>query len=229
MGLDAVELVIEIEERFGITLRQDEAARIVTVEDLTNLILARIAARDSSGCATRSAFYALRKQVRELLRSESLRIRPKNRIADIVPAAKRRALWRLLREQLGAEPPDLVRPAVLNRLLWACAIVLLIVGLLPARVDPLILPLSLAIAGLTYLALLRLTVPFCVVPPATLATFADASRRIAGVTVALNVPGGVDSQEWVPEVVCDILAEQLGIEKATIQPRSRLVQDLGMD
>ena len=39
MGLDGVELVMEVEDRFGITIRNDEAVGIVTVSDLLTLII----------------------------------------------------------------------------------------------------------------------------------------------------------------------------------------------
>ncbi len=79
MGLAAVELLMEIEEAFDISIPDDRASRMRTVGDLYELILEMTAdtTLESNTCLTAAAFYELRRHVRSLgcLDSEILRKR----------------------------------------------------------------------------------------------------------------------------------------------------------
>jgi hypothetical protein len=52
MGLDTIGIVMAVEDRFEINIRDDEAAEILMVGDLTRLVLSRIAARERHVCPT---------------------------------------------------------------------------------------------------------------------------------------------------------------------------------
>lgn len=226
MGLETVELVLEVEERFGITIPDDEAAAVETVDDLTRLVLSRVAAGRLSPCPTFRAFMLLRSDIRSVLPEAALRARPRQRIADVVPRHKRRALWGLLRRRIGT-PPDLQRPVWLRNILLAAASVLGLIGLAPAAIDTAILPLSIFVAVIVLFFLYLATRPFCWVPPAKMATFGDAARLIAGTKVAM-APGIAEKPEsLIREEVRDIIAHALGVNRDKVVPRARFVSDLG--
>ncbi len=132
MGLDGIELVMDVEDRFGISIRDDEAERIVTVGDLTQLVLSRIAARERHVCPTLRSFLMLRADVRQLMADGALRIRPHQRIVDVIPNHHRRAFWQSLEQRLGTAPPSLQRPAIVRKAIWLIASVLFILALAPA-------------------------------------------------------------------------------------------------
>ena len=50
MGLDAVELVMAVEEKFGISITDEEATKAVTVGDLKHLVRTKLDVADADGC-----------------------------------------------------------------------------------------------------------------------------------------------------------------------------------
>jgi len=56
MGLDVVELMMEVEDRFKVTLRDSECSRVRTVGDLAALVVASLPRTPSSACPTARRF-----------------------------------------------------------------------------------------------------------------------------------------------------------------------------
>ena len=110
MGLDGVELVMEVEEHFGITIQETTAERIRTVGDLIALIHNRLTRSRESHCANLAAFLTLRSVVRQVTGNDALRFRPSYRIENTLTPRQRRVLWKRLAEILGAVPRRLRRP-----------------------------------------------------------------------------------------------------------------------
>ncbi len=80
MGLDAVELVMGVEDHFGISIQNSEAERVRSVGDLIALIQSRIDAAQAATCPTLSSFLQLRSCVREIANDDELRIRTGTRV-----------------------------------------------------------------------------------------------------------------------------------------------------
>ncbi len=102
MGLDAVSIIMEAEERFGVTIEDREAERLRTPGMLVDLILARGVAVGCPVCRSQRGFALARK----FLIEESLMAR--NEIGleapwrKLVEPADEKALWLRLRDRLGA-------------------------------------------------------------------------------------------------------------------------------
>ena len=60
MGLDGVELVIEIEGEFGITIPDSDASAMRTVNDLVTICIDRINAADTMACPYLTCFLRIR-------------------------------------------------------------------------------------------------------------------------------------------------------------------------
>ncbi len=60
MGLDSVELLVEVEKTFDIEILDSEAAEILTVGDFYNVVWSRIKHRKSNKCMSAMLFYRLR-------------------------------------------------------------------------------------------------------------------------------------------------------------------------
>jgi hypothetical protein len=98
MGLDTVELVMEIEEAFDISIPDERASKMLTVGDVYEFLLEKTAdsTLKSSICLTAVTFYDLRRQLHSLGLSHS-EIRPKTKLDRLIPLTGRRKYWQTLR------------------------------------------------------------------------------------------------------------------------------------
>jgi len=111
MGLDIVEFVMAVEEKFGISISDEEATKTLTVGDLKRLVRAKLEVADTAGCLTQRAFHLSRKNATAefgVLRSN---LRPETALETVVPQSTRRKSWQNFQLALGvADLPELVRP-----------------------------------------------------------------------------------------------------------------------
>lgn len=225
MGLDAIEIILEVEDRFGITISDAEAEQVRTVGDLATLVNARIAAAHGLRCPSFKSFLHVRRFTREFLAQPRLRLRPSTAIAAIIPAGRRRELWRRLNEWLGVTTPPLHRPLPIQIAIAVITLLALSAGIATMWVEEPFLILgffaALALAILLYLA----TTPFCVIPPNNLATFGDLTRRLTGLTASTNPPMSPDEAF---AALREIIVDLLGVQPAQVVPEANFVKDLGM-
>lgn len=94
MGLSSFEIVLEVEEAFGISIPSDEAEKIRTVGDLHALILKLVShcEHNSNRCLSAATFYELR---RAIWSSEKIttKIRQSSSLDSVFPISKRRRKW----------------------------------------------------------------------------------------------------------------------------------------
>lgn len=229
MGMDCVEIVMAVEDHFGIMIPNAEAARIRTVGDLVSLIQGRINAAHEARCPALPAFLKLRTTLREMKNNGTLRIRPRQRIVDVLNAPDRRELWRRLAELLGSMPSDLRRPRLLGRLLLASVVMLMVMALITAiMIDINILPLTVTLSVLLSFCLIFVTRPFQTIPPVEWVTFGDVALKIAGVTVATKNLHPRTSDEVLSELR-PLITSQLGVNPDDVVIEARFVEDLGLD
>lgn len=228
MGLDAVELVMDVEDHFGISIQNSEAERVRSVGDLVVFVQSRIDAAHAAACPTLSSFLQLRSCAREIANDNRLRIRTSTRVVDALTRSERQRLWNRLHDLLGTAPPSLRRPPVMRKVLVFLVIAAIISAIATAAaMDFAILPLTLALAAIITLVVHFLTVRFRVVPPDALTTFGAISKRIAGVTVATKQLHLRSFDEILDELK-PIVAETLGVDASEVVPAARFIEDLGM-
>jgi hypothetical protein len=96
MGLDTVELVMEIEDEFGIRIADDEAERITTVGQTVECVARHLAARRPPGpvvCTSARAFYRLRAALGERFNVPRSAVRPGTPVGTLVPACATGGDW----------------------------------------------------------------------------------------------------------------------------------------
>lgn len=229
MGLDAVELVMDVEDHFGVTIQDAEAERIRTVADLVELIRSRVSASQDAYCSTLPAFLKLRSTLRTSIGDANFRIRPSQQVAEQLTASQRRLFWKQLTELLGTAPRDLRRPQLLRMVLRAILIVLLSAALLSAiAVDLKILPLTLALAISCSVGMYVATIPFKSYPPDDWMTFDDITTKLVGVRTATRQLSCLTADNVLAEVR-PLIVDALGVQAEEVIPGARFVEDLGID
>ena len=232
MGLDAVELVIEIEEAFSIKIPDDQASRILTVGDLHQLLISQIQATNTSTvCLSAVTFYILRRAAHSLGVME--RLRPRDLTSRLLPLTNRRDFWQRLQSAAELRLPRLCRPQWLSATA-TCAVILVAVSLAVLsyqRTGSQLAMLGVGMATLTGLGLLAAlaTQPSAVHPAQNFQTL----RGLTETTLGLNFPvlreryGNHPTDIWV--VLRAIIAEQLNVPLEKITPDTSFVNDLGLD
>lgn len=233
MGLDTVELVMEIEEAFDISIPDDRASKMLTVGDVYEFILEKTAdsTLKSSTCLSAAAFYDLRRHVRSLGLSYS-EIRPKTELDRVIPVIGRRNYWQNLSSRMDLRFPRLGRPswlALLNCMLVAIVVSASFIGFAPQNVVARIFA-AVVIGVISSVILMFLTQPFAVYPASTCTTIRDLVTNLVAMnynTLATRYSTRNPTDVW--NALQLIVAEQLGVDRSAVVPSARFVQDLGAD
>lgn len=234
MGLETVEIVLEVEERFGVKLADDKCSRVRTVAELAGLVLAELRPQPLSETKCMRAFFSLRDELVALGFDRRV-IRPSASLQSLMPTkALRRRLWSLVRSRLP-DLPSLVTPprsdglALTLTAIWSFA---LIFGVPLACVMlgwVLGVCVSLAGIGLVVAVLTQHERWMSTEFPAGVITIADAVRMsqpypwqtLSGQAHPVAVTYDVVNQ------IRQITADQLGLDISKVLPESRFVDDLG--
>ncbi len=235
MGLDLVELTMEVEETFGIAIPDADAAGIVTVGELHRYVVEKLRAGEAtltmSGCRSRAAFYRLRRALVEGLGVERRGIRPATVMGSLVAPRGRRDSWVRLEQALGVRLPRLVRPkALVITLTVFIMTAAVVVGLFGASVGApgLDVLASVFALGITLAVLAAwFTIPFATAIPPACATVRDAVGA-----VILHAPPsareGLDPDTvWL--MLRSLIVEQLGVHPDEVVEGASFVGDLGAD
>ena len=228
MGIDAVELVIEVEDHFGIAITDAEAAEVRTVGDLVALIHSRIEAGRRHRCATLTSFLHVRRAVRKTTGDPTLRVRTDTRLSELLTPSQRKRLWKALRTSSGVILPPLCRPEMLHYTLVSLSMMLFLAAFVVAvAIDVVMLPLTLALAAVAAIVLNLATKRFRTVPPDDLATCGALAKRLVGLTVATKQLT-LETTDAILHELQPIIAEQLGVDRAKVTLSASFANDLGM-
>ncbi len=189
MGLDAIELVMEVEETFDITIPDDEAGQIRTAGDLFHYILLKLPCdgSGSAGCPSSRAFHRLRRALMDHHGIDRRRVRPGARMAELIPADDLPDAWPRLGRDLGWRLPDLVRPP------WLCRA--LIGGLVTVQFG-LILFVWGNLAGFAFEALGAAVCWFAITTPLLLGIAVRLTRPLA-----IHVPASCETLRGILKTV----------------------------
>jgi hypothetical protein len=242
MGLDVVELVMEIEEAFDIVIPDRDGERIRDLGDLYQFVLKQMGRRRGGPCLSSVTFYRVRRALVEAAGVERHGIAPQSRLEDLLPIGSRRWQWGQLRESLGSlSLAKLKRPAkviagialaslaflgVAAGFLYGAAGVALWGGLIAVAVWARLL---IETALLTR-ATLQLTAPLAVCFPREYVTVRDVvldllAHHYGLIASEVNPlgpvgPAGNDCEVW--DALCRIIAENLGIDRTRLTESTRL-------
>lgn len=226
MGLDAVELILAIEDEFCIKILDAEAGNFVTVGDTVRLVKSKLHFDPDAVCPFQHSFYLVRKALMEQFEIPKEAIKIDTKFDDIFPYEERRQKWRTFCNAL----PDSLHVNPLRRALWIHRIVFI------------------AIPGITFFAMLWY---FSFHMAGYVAGFFSA--MLAGFIGAfLTKPfkthfpaGGYSIIDFIPqrgawankkvteqeifERIKEITIEQLAVKPEEVTMNARWLHDLGCD
>ena len=237
MGLDTVELVMALEEQFGVELKDDEWVSASTPKDVIDLICGKVQSADAATCMSQRAFYALRRALIKCCGRRRAEITPDATLESLIPRERRREDWERLGVELLVGPPDaapksdrppdwpaLRRPEWLVALLLSLAVAAGLAALVLWQSGWAALGVVAALVSLEW----GLTVPWCREFPREIATVGQLARRLIGIAPKIFEPEGRRwRREDVAQVVRDITIEQLGLKPGQYREDARFIEDLG--
>lgn len=234
MGLDAVELIMEVEETFDLSIEDDEYVRFKTVGDLHQFLVEKFAVMQelqvkAGGCLSLAPFLDVRRTLVALANIDRSSVRPKTSLETVIPLRCRRQLWNELQSATHIRLPALVLPDGFKEL----AAALLVCGFLIVAVATAVW-LSLALLVFAGVALLllsllifRLTRPLATAFPANCETVSDLvrfarpphypSQRLSGFA-------GDSDAIWTKLV--EVVVSALGVQPSDVTPDARFREDL---
>lgn len=222
MGLDAVELIIEIEDEFQISISDEEAFKCETPNLLTDLVYSRLRKSTSEVCPSMRGFYIVKKVLIEQLDIPERRIKPETKLDDIINKENRVSIWKNLLSTISNGSTihaPLERPSrVTNSILASTILVfLLLIFAMKEFISPFIL------TCFFHIILNASTKSLCTEFPNKFLLVKDLTRIIS------TLETKVLSRDEVYDLVKDIIIDQLGIKEDKIQPDSHFIKDLGID
>jgi len=231
MGLDSVELVMKVEDRYRIRLPDAECSQVRTVADLAALIISQLP-RANAPCPAAHSFFNVRKTVVQQWGIARRTLRPDTPLEMVFPRETRRSRWNLLAKTQPHLPHLVLKDNASRRfttigrillLLWIVASVALLLefGASGALASAFVL---IATATLFLWARAQWTTDF----PTDCATLGDLARTISASSLPENGSERLLAEHQILDQVQIMTAEQLGIEREKVTPESRFVEDLGL-
>ena len=232
MGLDAVELLIAVEEEFGVSLPDDEAAALRTLGDLHDYLLETCEGRRRPDCPTRSAFYRLRCAMGVVLHIDPRSLRPTTPVLPLLGRWRRHRQWNRLKRELAMELPPLESRAAAG-VFWGMCVAAMVCFAVAAVFthDPFV-AFAAALSALLPGVLLGYIVGVCWIP-----TIRDSHGTLGGLARALaafNAPAFRVSEEPSTENdpiwdrLSDVVVRQFCVRRETLRRETRFVEDLGV-
>jgi acyl carrier protein len=218
MGLEGVELVMALEERFGVAISDAEAEASVTPASVVELIFGKLRSTDERVCVSQRAFYLLRKGLARTLGVSRRSVTLGTDVRSFAVGRSELEVWHDLKASIQARSwPALARPRGLVVGLWllSLGVFCVLLAVFPWYVAG-------ACTGFVAFVAVRLTQPFRSCIPVrfsevrALVPFAVTSDAIAW------------TRDQVASLVKRLVIEQLGLREEQYREDARFVKDLGM-
>lgn len=233
MGLDSVEILVNVENAFGITISNYEAEKIYTVGDIHNIVWRNIQGRQSMRCRSQQLFYKLRYILINRYKVPSEAIEPDASLNNIFPKKNRRLKYHKLQKELQLKLPELELPVIWGRVLFIMGFVLIAGMLIVALV---------LIYGYDRTRWLFLLPALGLLSTVFISNILDAVRTefkpdivkdYTKLVLSLNYgtlmqDKSIDRKE-MEVLINNVIAETIGLDLHEILPEKSLTDDLGID
>jgi acyl carrier protein len=233
MGLDSVEILMKVEDTFGIKIPDSEAEQILTVGDFYNAVWRHLSGKHSDKCKSQNLFYKLRKSFADTFNFSPRQLRLDTSPEEIFPKINRRHVYLSFADKTNLKLPELVLTRPWATLLTTFGFATIIGGLATSLILINIFDISkwtllIPIAGIT------LTFLFSeLLNPKRTAIKEITIREFTQHTLALNystlvVNEGTNRQE-METVINHIIADMVGLDLEEVTSEKKIADDLGID
>lgn len=104
-GLDTVEMVMAIEEEFGVEIPDEDAEQITTVGEMYDWLRRRLSETTQEECLSQKMFYKLRRALIENYRLERRVIKPDTKVTDLISLEEVEQGWPFLQLFIDLKTP----------------------------------------------------------------------------------------------------------------------------
>lgn len=233
MGLDSVEILMKVEDTFGIKIPDREAEQILTVGDFHDAVWRHLEGRHSDKCKSQMLFYKLRRSFADAYGFSPPRFLLDTSPEDIFPKDKRREVYFGFAETTSLKLPELSLTKPWATLLTSFGIITIFGGLAASLVlinffDVTKWTLLLPVAGIMLTLLLSgLFDPMrTVVRAKTVREFTDQTLALNYATFVTEI--GTNRRE-MEKVINQIISDMAGLDFEEITPAKKIADDLGID
>ncbi|MGW8256144.1 MAG: hypothetical protein ACWGMZ_01530 [Thermoguttaceae bacterium] len=233
MGLEAVELVLAIEEEFGISIPDNVATHTRTLGQLHDYLLEHCAGRKSKACPTRTAFYRLRRGLGAVFGVDTKSLRPRISLLPLMGRRSAFKTWMRLQQELSLTLPPLEDQTGIGVFggMSAGAVAGFLIA--TACTGDAYLGLGMGLMSLLPGTLLGFIIG--VFLPQTVGKSYGTLGDLARGLVAFNYEHFVPSDDTMPtkddpiwDRLCDVLVRELAVRKESLHRGTKFVEDLGL-
>ena len=224
MGLDGVELVMEFEDEFDVTIEDEVAGSLKTIGDVARYVTWQMRSKwPRVSCPTTKCFYEIRRLLLEKLPVKRRDIRPSTRLNDLITRRLRRRILKSLSKR-SLWVPTLQPPGVMK---WIGLVFGLAAGLTVGVFSTLAgqivggIVLGVITFYATWTASYLFSTPFAVRFPVGYETVGDLVRRATP---------NYESQDEINTNVLDrirlIVSQQMGVPIEKLAAQTNFTHDL---
>lgn len=233
MGLDSVELVMEVEKAFNIRIPDREAEKIITVGDFHNCVWRYLEEKQNDKCVSQQLFYKLRRLLADAFQLKKEEIHLNVSPENIFPQEDRRTKYHNFAATNQLQLPDLELTKPWSDFLVVIGIVTILGGLAWSVLmiyffDCSKWTLLIPVAGIILTSSISrmLDGKRTIIPPQSIREF---TQKVLSLNYAALATASGHNRKEVESVINHIIINKVGVEPEEVKPESRLGDDLGVD
>lgn len=233
MGLDSVEIVVKIEETFGINIPDKEAEQIITVGDLHNAVWRHLEGRYSDRCKSQSIFYTLRQSFYDTFNYPKKDFRLESSPENIFPKENRRQIYFDFARNNNLTLPELELTKPLQKFFLLIGSVLIIGALVASLILINFFNYSKWVLLIVAVAIVLTIIISAMLNPQRVLIETPSIREFTLATLKLNY-AALSKQSDVNRkemelVINHIIYDYSGVKLHEITPEKKICDDLGVD
>lgn len=233
MGLDSIEILMEVEDTFGIKIPDREAEQILTVGDFHNAVWRHLEGRYSDKCKSQMLFYKLRLSFSDSFGFSPPHFKLETSPEELFPKDKRRQVYYNFGQTINLKLPDLTLTKPWATLLASFGITTILGGLAASLIlinffEVTKWTLLIPVAGIMFTLLLsNLFDPMRTIIPTK--TVRDFTERTLAMNYASFVADLGTNRREMEKVINHIISYRAGLQLDEITPEKKIGDDLGID